>query len=275
MIKEKRVRDIILLMSRDWKNLLLIITFDILFMLVLSSLRFVQISVDSTLLSLFTTKRASLIYSITYVIFEFLLIISVYSFFKFLIIKFISESFDKANFRLKDFFSFLKINFVIFIPLIVMFAIVLDLILMFFNSWLSRGGIDPFKFVFVILTMGVLALVLFIFFYTFINKVHFAFLKEQRFGKLLKKGIIGSFRIDSYGMYWSNLKIIFVSGVFLLIIHFFIKSFIFDDFSSYVSNVGIYKVLVYWVIALVLYFLLLINRFNFCAGELNFHKREG
>lgn len=272
MIKKRKIRDITSLMFRNWKTLSLIVAFDVLFILVLSSLRFVQISLDNVLFPLFAGGVSS-IYSFFYVIFELFLIILVYSFFKYFIVKFIWEGFRKAEFKLKSFFSFLKLNLIIFIPLIIMFALVLDLIIMFFNNWLSKGGIDPFKFVFVILSMGILALILFIFIYTFINIVHFAFLKKQNLRKLLKKGIIDSFRIGSYKMYWNDFKIVFVSAVFLLITHLLVKSFILDDFSSYMEYYGIYKIFIYWTAALIIYFLLLFNRFNFYMGSPNINKR--
>lgn len=274
MIKKRKIRDITSLMFRDWKTLLLIITFDVLFILILSSLRFIQIGLDNVLFPLFANwSKGSWAYSIFYVTFELFLIILAYSFFKYFIVKFMLEGFRKAEFKLKSFFSFLKLNFIIFIPLIIIVAVVLDLILLFFNNWLSRGGIDPFMFVFVILAMGALALVLFIFAYTLINILHFSFLKEQSLGKLLKKGIIDSFRVESYKMYWNNFKIVFISAVFLLIIHFFVKSVIFDDFSIYVRNVGNYKIFIYSIITLVIYFLLLFNRFNFYMGSSNINKR--
>lgn len=174
------------------------------------------------------------------------------------------EGFRKAEFELKSFFYFLRLNFIIFIPLIIIVALMLDLILSFFNNWLSQGGIDPFKFVFVILAMGVMALISFIFVYTFINILHFSFLKEQKLKKLIKKAIISSFRPENYRIYWGDFKIVLITGFFLLIIHFFVKSWVFSDFSNYVRNFETYKIFIYWAIALVLYFLLLFNRFNFC-----------
>jgi hypothetical protein len=275
MVKKRKIKDITSLMFRDWKNLLLIIIFDVLFMLVLSSLRFVQISLDNMLFSLLANiGKTSLVYSIFYVVLELFLVILVYSFFKYFIVKFIFENFKKAEFKLKELLAFLRLNLIIFIPLIVMFAIVLDLILLFFNKWLSIGGIDPFKFVFVILAIGILSLILFILIYTFINILHFSFLKEPKLGKLLKKGVIDSFRVESYKMYWNNLKIVFTAIAFLLIAHFLVKSFIFNDFSSYVRNLGNYKIFIYSIITLVIYFLLLFNRFNFYISASDIHKKR-
>ncbi len=275
MIKKRGIRDITSLMFRNWKTLILIITFDVLFILVLLSLRFIQISLDNLLHPLFVDKgKASLIYSIFYVMFEFFLVILVYSFFKYFIVKFMFEGFRKAEFKLKEFLAFSILNLVMFVPLIVLVAFVLDLVLLFFSNWLSKGGIDPFMFVFVILGLGVLALMLFIFAYTFINILHFSFLKEKKIKKLLKKGITSSFRAESYKMYWSDFKIILLATVFLLIIHFFVKSVIFDDFSSYIKNVGNYKIFLYWIITLVLYFLLLFNRFNFYIDSSNVYNEK-
>jgi len=271
-MKKRRIRDITSLMFKNKGSLLLMITFDVLFLLVLLSLRFVQVSLDNRLYPLFANE-AGLIYSALYVILELFLVILIYSFFKYFIVKFIVEGFRKAEFKLKSFSSFLRLNLIIFIPLVIIVAFLLDLILLFFNNWFSQGGVDPYKFVFVMLAMGVLALILFIFVYNLVNTLHFAFLKEQSLKKLLKKGVVSSFSIENYKMYWSNFKIIFVAGVILLIIHFFVKSFIFDDFSVYVENLGNYKIFIYLVITLVVYFLLLFNRFNFCIDASNVYKK--
>ncbi len=271
-MKNREIRDITSLMFKNKGSLLLMITFDVLFVLVLLALRFVQINLDNVLFPLFT-GGASEIYSISYVVFELFLVILVYSFFKYFIVKFMQEGFKETKFKLKSFFSFLRLNLIIFIPLVIIVAVILDFIILFFNNWLSKGGIDPFMFVFVILGMAVLALILFIFVYTFINIVHFSFLKEKGIGKILKKGIISSFKWGSYKIYWSNFKIIFAAGIFLLIVHFLVKSFIFDDFQTYVRNVGNYKIFIYWVIGLVLYFLLLFNRFSSCRDASNVYKK--
>ena len=166
-------------MFRNWKNLLLIITFDVLFVLLISNLRFIQISIDNIFFPLFVNKTAKLMYSITYVIFELFLVIFTYSFFKFIVMGFIQKSFKKSEFNLKGFFYFFKLNLIIIMPLIILFVLVLNLIIKYFNNLLSVGGIDPFKFVFIVLAIGILFFVLFIYFYTFINILHFSFLKEQ------------------------------------------------------------------------------------------------
>ena len=139
---------------------------------------------------------------------------------------------------------------------------------------MAIGGIDPFNFAFIILAGGILALIVIVIIYNFINIVHFAFFKEQHIGRLLKKGVTNSFRIKSYGMYWNNLKVILISGVLLLIVHLLVKSFIFNDFSYYVKNVGRYKMFIYGMITLILYFILLFNRLNFCIGMLNVSEKD-
>lgn len=262
MVKNKTIKEISSLMFKDKRTLLLMIVFDVLFVVLLLSLRFVQVSIDNALFPLFS-GWGGVVYSTFYVIFEVFLAILVYSFFKYFIIKFIHESFEKIEFKIKDFVGFLKLNLIIFIPLIIVIAFILDLVIVLLNNWLSQGGIDPFMFVFVALGIGVLALILFIWIYTFINMIQFSFFKGESFWRLLKKGIVNSFRTESYKIYWDNFKIILVFAVFLLIVHLLAKYIIFSDFSSYIKNIGNYKIFIYWMITLVIYFIVLFNRFKF------------
>jgi len=272
MKKENVLRKINGIMFRNWKNLLLIITFDVLFVLLISNLRFIQISIDNIFFPLFVNKTAKLMYSITYVIFELFLVIFTYSFFKFIVMGFIQKSFKKSEFNLKGFFYFFKLNLIIIMPLIILFVLVLNLIIKYFNNLLSVGGIDPFKFVFIVLAIGILFFVLFIYFYTFINILHFSFLKEQKIKRLIKSSLLRSWKLNFYGVYWENSKIVFMFAIFMLIIHFFAKSFVFNNFSLYVKNFGTYRAFIYWMISLVAYFLLLLNRFIFYVNVFGYSK---
>ncbi len=262
MPKKRTIREITKLMFKNWKSLLLILTFDILFILLLSQLRFIQISLDNIFFPLFINKKASWIYSLSYVIFEFILVILTYSFFKYLVITFIQEIYRKTEFKLKSFFSFFKLNLITLIPLIIIFILFLNLVSGYFSNVLLQGGVDPFKIMLVILAVGILFLILFIYIYTLINLLHFTFLKEQSLKKLIKRSIINSWKLDYYKLYWNNFKIVIISAVCLLIIHLIVKSFIFDDFSAYIKYYGAYKLFITSVIALITYFLLIFNRFT-------------
>ena len=274
MAKKSKIKDIASLMLSNWKTLLLIITFDILFMLSLSSLRFIQLKIDDTLFTLFTNGKLGLAYSIFYIIFEFSLLILLYSFFKYLVIELIDANLHKSELKLKGFFSFFKLNLIIFIPLIILFVTILNLVVGYLGNLFNQGGIDPFIFAFIIIFMGILFILLFIYIYNLINTLHFAFLKQQNLKKLIKKGIINSFKINNYKIYWTNFKIILIFAIFLLIIHFFVKSFILDDFSSYIRNMGNYKLFIYWAIALIIYSLVLFNRFSFHMEISNVYKEK-
>ena len=265
MIKNNTFREIAKLMFKNWKTLILMITFDILFILFLSSLRFIQVSLDNILFPLFANKKAILAYSISFIAFEFFVVILVYSFFKYFIITFIHEIFKKAEFNMKSFFSFLKLNFIVLIPLIVLFSFILGLILRYLNNMFTSGGVDPFKFVFMVLVIGFLLLLLFIYAYNLANILHFGFLEEKNLRELLKKGIKNSLKLDYYRFYWNDFKILGICTILLLIIHLLVKFLVFSDFQSYIRNFGNYRTFMYSAITLIIYFILLFNRFNFYA----------
>jgi hypothetical protein len=136
---------------------------------------------------------------------------------------------------------------------------------------ISQERINAFQFTSSFLVIGILCLILFIYIYTFINIFHFSFLKEKNFKKLIKRGIINSVRLNSYKIYWNDLKIISIFAIFLLIIHLLIKSFIFNDFSSYIKHYGNYKIFIISIMILFGYYILLLNRINFYL--LFSHKR--
>lgn len=263
MAKKMGVIKITRLMFKNWRILLLIITFDILFAVFLTKVRFIQVNLDNTIYPLFAGTKISSIYSISYIIFELLLTILIYSFFKYFIIKFIEESFRNTELKLKDFFSFFKLNLVIFTPLIIIVAIILNSMIRYLGKIVSQERIDAFQFTSSFLVIGILCSIIFIYIYTFINILHFSFLKEKNLKKLIKRGIINSVRLHPYRIYWNDLKIVSVFAVILLIIHFLVKSFIFNDFSSYIKHYGNYKIFIISIIILIGYYILLLNRLNF------------
>ncbi len=63
MPKKGEIRQITALMFRNWKIMLLIVTFDILFVLFLVKVRFIQISLDKVFFPLFAGGKTYLIYS--------------------------------------------------------------------------------------------------------------------------------------------------------------------------------------------------------------------
>ncbi len=275
--KKKEIRDITLFLFRNWKTLLLIITFDILFVLILSKIWFIQTSLINKFFPLLTSKTTILAYLIIYLVLLFFFFVSIYSFFKYFIINFIHNVFEKVEFNLKNIFLFLKLNLIIFLPLIIISGIILYPLNIFFNNLLLQGNMNPLKVVSYTLIVGVLLSIFFIYIYTLLNILHFSFLegkKKKKIKKLIKESITKSLKLNYYKIYWNDFKIILIATFFLIIVHFLVKLFIFNDFSSYIRNYGSYKFLINSVIVLVIYFIVLFNRFSFYMKVFNINEKK-
>ncbi len=271
MPKKKAIKKISRLMFKNWKILLLIITFDILFAVFLAKVRFIQISLDNFLYPIFNSTKTSFIYSISYIIFELFLVILIYSFFKYFIIKFIEESFKKTELKLKTFFSFLKLNLAIFTPIIIIAAIIIGSMISFSGRIISQEIIDVSRFTWSFLFIGLSLLILFIYTYNTINIMHFIFLEGYNLKKIIKKGVINSVRLHNYRIYWDDLKIVSMFAVLIFIIHFIVKLFIFNDFSLYLKYYQNYKIFLISLTILISYYILMFNRLVF---YLNYNNKE-
>ena len=265
MKRNKPIRDTIQLTKKNWKKLGLILVWDILFILLLVNLRFVsanfngwvftQLSGSSqvmdiiAVLSLFTTES--------------LLSIAIYSFFKFLILGNVQGIFKKTELKFNRFFSFIKLNWIIGVPVFFIYLFLYILIMSYLGNTISEGIDNPISLLFNLFIILVTVLITLIYFYTLINIAHHIFLKEKSMKKTLKHTFINSFRIRSYKSYWSNLKIIFISLIILLVFYGFMKMFVLTSVSAYLRYGGIHKMGSTTIIILTGYFLLLFNRINF------------
>lgn len=264
MAKKKLIRDTFKIMIKNWKKLSLIIAFDILFVLLLINLRFVLANLNVWFYSHIYQTGAVIrsISSILFIIIILLLLIAIYAFFKYIIMNFVEGMFKKTEFEFYRFFSFLKINFLAFIPIIFIFIIFFIGASYFLKNLMANVG-NPLTIVLIFLILMLIALILFIYSYTLLNLFHFIFLKEKKLKKIIKHAFINSFKIRSYKLYWSDIKIIIPALIVLLFIYIFMKFFVLKDFSAYLKYYGLYRIIILSILLLVGYFLVLFNRINF------------
>ena len=123
--------------------------------------------------------------------------------------------------------------------------------------------------------IGVIALVLFTYGYTLFNIAHNIFLKEKSLKKIIKQSLINSFKLKYYEIYWSNIKIIFISLIVFLIFYAFMQLFVLTSMTAYLKYGGAYKIGKNIIIILTAYFLLLFNRINFYKVILKSRDNNG
>ena len=259
------IKDTVNTMKKNWKKIGLIIVFDILFVLLLINLRFVVVNINGWFFGLFYNLESitGIAAISSLVITEFLFLVAVYSFFKYLVLGNIQEMFRKTGLKFNRFFSFIKLNWIIVGPIIVIYAVFFILATSYLSKKISGGISSPSSLLFNFLIIVLLLLISLIYLYTFINLSHSIFLKEKRLKKVLKLAFINSFKFNSYKIYWSNLKVIFICSIILLVFYAFMKLFVLTSTSAYLRYGGIYRTGLIAIIIVTGYFLLLFNRINF------------
>ncbi|MCH7623981.1 MAG: cyclic nucleotide-binding domain-containing protein, partial [Nitrospinae bacterium] len=95
-------------------------------------------------------------------------------------------------------FSFLKLNWIIFIPITILYIIFSVLLASYLKNMLAGeiSNIPFFIFKFLIITL--IMVIVFVYLYNLINLVHFTFLKEKNIKRIIKLTFIKSFKINSY-----------------------------------------------------------------------------
>lgn len=263
MQRKRPIRDSIQIMKKNWKQIGLIAIFDILFILLLVNLK-VAVSSFNSWFYIWIVQPGPWVsipsLSIGIII-EVLLLVAVYSFFKYLILGNLYGIFKKKDLNFSRFFSFLKLNWIIWVPFTIVYLAVGMLMLYYINKLMNMG--DPLALIGIFLLIIVIVIILLIYFYTLLNILHSIFLKETNLRKIIKQSFSRSFKLSSYKIYWHNFKVILISSLVLLLFYSFMKLFVLTSMTAYLRYGGIYR----WGLNLIMlitgYFLLLFNRINF------------
>lgn len=264
MQKSKPIRELIQVIKKNPKEIGLIVVWDILFILLLVNLKFISSNLNGWMF-IQSNGLKGIPYIITILsltIFESLLLIAVYSFFKYLVLDNVIQIF-KREFKFNRFLSFLNLNWMIFIPILFIYLSFFMLIMSYIGKVIIGGINNPFSVLLNLFAVLIVILLLFVYLYTLINLAHSIFSEEKSLKKTIKQAFINSFRLRSYGIYWSNLKIIFFSLFILLSYYGFMKLFVLTNITAYLKYGGIYKIGLIAITFLAGYFLLLFNRINF------------
>lgn len=268
MQKNKPIRDTIQLMKKNWKKIGLIVTFDVLFILSLFNLWFASNELNSWLLNISSTLSGTiiLIISLLALIINSLVLVVIYSFFKYIVLGNIHEIFKKEEFTFNRFFSFLKLNFIIILPIMLFYTVFFISTMAYLGKKMAEGANNQSFLILLLLGLFMImvaAFAIWVSFYTLLNLAHSMFLKERNLKKILKQSLAKSFKFKAYKIYWSNLKIIAISLGVLAIFYSFMKLFVLSSMTSYLKYGGIYKTGITLIIILAIYSLLLFNRINF------------
>ena len=252
-------------MLDNWKTISMIIVFDILFVLLLVNIRFILINLNMRFLSLVYNQLGFVktAFSIILMLVEMVSLIIIYSFFKYMILSFIVRLFKKKGLMFSRFISFVKVNLVAFIPIMILLAIYVALTAVYFSRILSGGVQDPLAFLLVFYISVIIAFIMFTYSYTLLNLFQSIFIKERSLKKITKKAFLGTFHVRSYGLYWHDLKVLFFFGISLLIVHILVKLFIITSIPAQLKYGGYYTLFLKGATILVVYFLLLFNRLKF------------
>lgn len=265
MKKDKSIRNSINIMLKNWKNIGLIILFDVLFVMLVVNIRFVYGKINDWFF-ISSEGLIGIVRSISVLIVilvEIALLIAILSFFKYLILINLREIFKNKELEFNRFFSFLKLNLIIDIPIVLIYFICYVLIIAYIDITFAGGVNDIFKFLFNLILILIGLLIILIYTYTISNSSHTFFLKEHSLKKILKQTFVNSFKLNSYRIYLDNLKIIFVSGAGLYLIYLLIDKLILSNFQVYLKYGDIHKPIITSLSVLILYFLVLFNRINF------------
>ena len=182
----------------------------------------------------------------------YLVALLVYSFFKFNILDYIKSLFEKTQFNLKKFWNFYLLNLII--------AFIFLVILLIINIILMNLKLNYAPYLFLILAIPYL-----LFLYVIFNISQSLFYIGNSMKESLKKG----FKIAFTEMRGYR-EIIFVIVTFSIVLWLLFLGFGYilrvstaGNYSMYLNAYSVYSEIVKWVISIVAYILILVNRIAF------------
>lgn len=233
------------LIKKNPSQFLYMLLFDFLFVVVVYYL--------SVATKFFTISDSLIVFGIYFLIFL-LIILLVYSFFKYLILDLLKSVFGKNELNFKYFFSFYKLNLAVFL---VPFILIFIGVLVFASSNLLQYNLTGMV---TVIVLSILLLPVFLFIYTLVNISHSLFVHAKK-EKIVKNALKKSLNIPFYGRIYSYnflFLLIFLAG--WLIADYILKAFGFSTYLQYYSSYRIFM----WVFgAIILYFTVVFNRINF------------
>lgn len=264
MIKDRTIKETINIMSGERGKIMLMILFDLLFIILIINTRYIAANFNRMVFSMISYVGGSAkIISLLLLIILLLLFVFIYSFFKYLVVGSIMDLFTKKNKGFNRFFSFFKLNLTVVLPIALILYIYLIIITLYLNKLLTEQPYSPLKLISAFLLSMIIGLSLILYSYTLLNLMHSIFIKVKNPKKTLRMAFSKSFKIRTYKLYLKNLKILLVFGVIILIIYLFFKVFIFISFQDYLKYYGYYRYILISVLVIGAYFLILFNRLNF------------
>ncbi len=201
----------------------------------------------------FPIQDSLVVFGILFLIFL-LIIILVYSFFKYLVLDSLKSVFRKGELNFKDFFSFYKLNLAVFL---VPFILIFIGILAFASSNLLQYDLTGMVLVVVLL---ILLIPVLLFIYTLVNMSHTLFVQAKK-EKIVKNALKKSLNIPLYGKIYSyNLFFLIIYLVIWLAANYFLRS---SGFSTYLQYYSGYRIFIWILTTVVVYFIVVFNRVNF------------
>ena len=233
------------LIKKNPSQFLYMLLFDFLFVVVVYYL--------SVATRFFTFSDNLIVFGIYFMIFL-LIILLVYSFFKYMILDSLKSVFWKSELNFKDFFSFYKLNLAVFL---VPFILIFIGIMVFASSNLLQYNLTGMV---TVIVLSILLLTVLLFIYTLVNISHNLFVHAKKQG-IVKDALKKTLNIPLYGKIYSyNLLFLIVFFAGWLAANYILKSI---GFSTYIQYYQVYRIFIWTFGAIILYFIIVFNRVNF------------
>lgn len=253
------ILDSISLITKNWKTSLMIVLFDLLFILLIFNNW--SANFNSWIYNLILNSKALIqwLVSVPVLLIEALILVFLYSFLKYCTVHFVQNFFKKKKFSLENYWRFTKINLIAILAIAYVVIIYVLLTTIIFDTVLE-GNIYNQSKVMSVLIIGILLGVIFLLYsYTLLNLLHFIFLKEKKLKKVIKEAFSKSIILKTYKLYLPNLIVLLIP-IGLLLVGSVLAIIAWFGYPLYLNS---YKPFLMILSFLTFYFILLLNRLNF------------
>lgn len=260
-----KLKELLQIIKKDIKTIGLIALFDILFVLLFLNMRFLYTKVNAALFVKFYMWNSffSISSLIITILIESIVVISAYSFFKYLVLNNITSIFSKKEKGFSNLFSFIKLNWIIGIPVVFLYFIIFIFTGFYFNSIITQGSVTPSIIMPKLLLFTVFLLALFIYIYNVLSISQLNFIKTKNIWVSIKHSLKLSLRIKNYSLFLNSLIIILIAIGLVIIYNIILKNFLLGNIYSIIKYKNFNNIAIWVFISLVTYIVLIFNRIEF------------
>ncbi len=259
--KEKPIRDFIRLLKSHWKQFLIALVFDALFVLLLINGRILAVGFIDLLYQILLYLPFFVQMAVSIVMFFLIMYAAAaaHGVFKYLVLMQLNEALQLHLNMQQGLRRLLSATIAAYTPLLAILVVFL-LANPALNAWLAAQ--NPAT-LFVPTTIVIIILIaLAIYLYTLINYLQIISLHEKSVKEAFRKAFHASFCIGSYAFYWSAIKIIAAYLVLFIVAVILFRAFAATNIS-YVSNIGTFKAVTSFTSYIVMYLIIVFNRVSF------------